>query len=46
MELNEKQLEMCTASRWDFSDLRAIFLGSIRVSRRYFGALRAFSWVI
>ncbi len=26
MELNEKQLEMCTASRWDFSDLRAIFL--------------------
>ena len=26
MELNEKQLEMCTASQWDFSDLRAIFL--------------------
>ena len=26
MELNEQQLEMCTASRWDFSDLRAIFL--------------------
>ncbi len=26
MELNEKQLEMCTASRWDFSDLRANFL--------------------
>ena len=26
MELHEKQLEMCTASRWDFSDLRAIFL--------------------
>ena len=26
MELNEKQLEMCTGSRWDFSDLRAIFL--------------------
>ncbi len=26
MELNEKQLEMCTASRWDFSDLRVIFL--------------------
>ena len=26
MELNEKQLEMCTANRWDFSDLRAIFL--------------------
>ncbi len=26
MELNEKQLEMCTTSRWDFSDLRVIFL--------------------
>ncbi len=26
MELNEKQLEMCSASRWDFSDLRVIFL--------------------
>ena len=26
MALSEKQLEMCTASRWDFSDLRVIFL--------------------
>ncbi len=26
MALNEKQLEMCTTSRWDFSDLRVIFL--------------------
>ena len=25
-ELNQKQEEMCTASRWDFSDLSAIFL--------------------
>ena len=24
--LNEKQLEMCTNSRWDFSDLKALFL--------------------
>ena len=26
MTLNEKQLEMCTASKWDFSDLNALFL--------------------
>jgi len=26
MTLNEKQLEMCTASQWDFSDLNALFL--------------------
>jgi len=26
MKLNEKQLEMCTASKWDFSDLNAMFL--------------------
>ncbi len=26
MELNEKQLEMCTTSQWDFSDLNALFL--------------------
>ena len=26
MELNEKQLEMCESSRWDFSALRAVFL--------------------
>ena len=26
MKLNEKQLEMCLESRWDFSDLRALFL--------------------
>ena len=26
MELNEKQLEMCESSRWDFSDLHALFL--------------------
>ena len=26
MELSERQLEMCTSSRWDFSDLRALFL--------------------
>ena len=25
-ELNEKQLEMCSESRWDFSDLKAIFI--------------------
>jgi len=25
-ELNEKQLKMCTESKWDFSDLNAIFL--------------------
>ncbi len=24
--LSEKQLEMCTSSRWDFSDLKALFL--------------------
>ena len=26
MTLNEKQLEMCTSSKWDFSDLDALFL--------------------
>ena len=26
MTLNKKQLEMCTASKWDFSDLNALFL--------------------
>ncbi|MEM8680099.1 MAG: NAD(P)H-dependent oxidoreductase [Planctomycetota bacterium] len=26
MELNEKQTKMCTESRWDFSDLRALFI--------------------
>ena len=26
MELSEKQMEMCESSRWDFSDLRALFL--------------------
>jgi multimeric flavodoxin WrbA len=26
MELSEKQLAMCESSRWDFSDLRALFL--------------------
>ena len=26
MALNEKQLEMCESSRWDFSDLKALFL--------------------
>ena len=26
MELNEKQLEMCETSKWDFSDLRALFI--------------------
>ena len=26
MELSEKQNEMCARSRWDFSDLRALFL--------------------
>jgi multimeric flavodoxin WrbA len=26
MVLNEKQLEMCASSRWDFSDLKALFL--------------------
>jgi len=26
MELNEKQIEMCELSRWDFSDLKALFL--------------------
>ena len=25
-ELNEKQLKMCEESKWDFSDLKAIFL--------------------
>jgi len=26
MNLSEKQLEMCTSSKWDFSDLKALFL--------------------
>ena len=26
MELNEKQLEMCENSKWDFSDLKALIL--------------------
>ncbi len=26
MTLNEKQTEMCESSRWDFSDLSALFL--------------------
>jgi len=26
MELNKKQLEMCSTTTWDFSDLRALFL--------------------
>jgi multimeric flavodoxin WrbA len=26
MPLNEQQEQMCTASKWDFSDLRALFL--------------------
>jgi multimeric flavodoxin WrbA len=26
MGLNEKQLEMCASSKWDFSDLKALFL--------------------
>ncbi len=26
MTLNEKQIEMCTSSEWDFSDLHALFL--------------------
>jgi multimeric flavodoxin WrbA len=26
VELNEKQLEMCEESKWDFSDLKALFL--------------------
>jgi len=26
MNLSEKQLEMCMSSKWDFSDLKALFL--------------------
>ncbi len=26
MELSEKQLEMCDSSKWDFSDLKALFI--------------------
>ena len=26
MQLNDKQKELCTQSRWDFSDLRAVVL--------------------
>ena len=26
MELNKNQLEMCDSSKWDFSDLKALFL--------------------
>ena len=32
-ELNEKQLEMCTSSTWDFSGLSALFLNCTRISR-------------
>ncbi len=24
--LNEQQLEMCSTSKWDFSDLKALFI--------------------
>ena len=27
--LNEQQLEMCSTSKWDFSDLKALFIGPI-----------------
>jgi hypothetical protein len=26
MNLNEKQLELCSSSKWDFSDLKALFI--------------------
>jgi hypothetical protein len=26
MGLNEKQIKMCSDSKWDFSDLKALFL--------------------
>jgi len=26
MELNKSQLKMCESSKWDFSDLKALFL--------------------
>ena len=26
MSLNEKQVELCSSSTWDFSDLKALFL--------------------
>ena len=26
MKLNKKQLDLCTQKKWDFSDLRAVFL--------------------
>ena len=26
MKLSEKQLELCESSKWDFSDLRALFI--------------------
>ena len=26
MELSEKQLEMCESSKWDFADLKALFI--------------------
>ncbi len=28
MKLNQKQEEMCTSSKWDFSDLKVIFLNT------------------
>ena len=28
MKLNEKQEEMCASSKWDFSDLRALFINT------------------
>ncbi len=31
MVLNDKQLEMCESSRWDFSDLKALFWEDCRV---------------
>ena len=37
MSLNEKQERMCTESRWDFSDLKAVFLNSmIPLLQEYF----------
>ena len=26
MQLNDRQIQMCATSRWDFSDLKAVFL--------------------
>lgn len=33
MDLNEKQLEMCETSMWDFSDLKALFLAQLWMTR-------------